>query len=35
MEIIRRATGKREPFSEIATYTVRDGQIVEERFFYG
>jgi len=35
MEITRRATGKREPFSEIATYTVRDGQIVEERFFYG
>tara|TARA_R110001599_G_scaffold164308_1_gene353726 strand:- start:21851 stop:22219 length:369 start_codon:yes stop_codon:yes gene_type:complete len=34
MEITRRATGKREPFSEIATYTVREGQIVEERFFY-
>ena len=35
MEIVRRATGMREPFSEIATYTVRDGQIIEERFFYG
>ncbi|MFT5329959.1 MAG: hypothetical protein ACI9TB_001116 [Parasphingorhabdus sp.] len=35
MEITRRATGRCEPFSEIATYTVRDGQIVEERFFYG
>jgi hypothetical protein len=35
MEIIRRGSGKREPFSEIATYTVRDGRIVEERFFYG
>jgi hypothetical protein len=35
MEITRRATGARENFSEIATYTVRDGQIVEERFFYG
>lgn len=35
MEITRRATGAREPFSEFATYTVRDGQIVEERFFYG
>lgn len=35
MEITRRATGTREPFSEIATYTVRDGLIVEERFFYG
>ncbi len=35
MEVTRRATGRCEPFSEIATYTVRDGQIVEERFFYG
>ncbi len=35
MEITRRATGIRELFSEIATYTVRDSQIVEERFFYG
>jgi len=35
MEITHRATGKREPFSEIATYTVHDEHIVEERFFYG
>ena len=35
MEITRRATGARAPFSEIATYTVRGGAIVEERFFYG
>lgn len=35
MEITRRATGACQPFSEIATYTVRGGQIVEERFFYG
>lgn len=35
MEITHRASGKRKPFSEIATYTVRDGQIFEERFFYG
>ncbi|CAN0554915.1 unnamed protein product, partial [Ectocarpus sp. 8 AP-2014] len=35
MEITRHATGIRRPFSEIATYTVRDGHIVEERFFYG
>ena len=39
MEITRltngRATGKRQPFSEIATYTVCDGLITEERFFYG
>lgn len=34
MEITRRISGTRKPFSEIATYTVRDGQIVEERFFY-
>ncbi|NCN84055.1 MAG: nuclear transport factor 2 family protein [Sphingomonadales bacterium] len=35
MEITRRVTGERKPFSEIATYTVCEGQIVEERFFYG
>jgi hypothetical protein len=38
MEITRltngRATGKRHPFSEIATYTVGAGEIIEERFFY-
>lgn len=28
------ATGTRRPFSEIALFTVRDGQIAEERFFY-
>lgn len=35
MEVTCRATGARKPFCEIATYTVREGQIVEERFFYG
>ncbi|VWX61119.1 nuclear transport factor 2 family protein [Sphingorhabdus sp. 109] len=35
MLIKRRATGERQPFSEIATYSVRDQKIVEERFFYG
>lgn len=35
MEITRRATGKRNSFSEIATYTVRAGQIIEGKFFYG
>ena len=35
MLIKRRATGQREPFSEIAIYTVRDGKIIEERYFYG
>jgi hypothetical protein len=34
MEIVRGDTGTREPFSEIAMYTVRDGKIVEERHFY-
>lgn len=34
MEIIRRATGKREPFSEIAVYSVRAGKIIEERHFH-
>jgi len=34
MEIVRGDTGRREPFSEIAMYTVRNGKIVEERHFY-
>ena len=28
------ATGKTQPFAEIAIFTVRDGRIIEERFFY-
>ena len=28
-------SGVRQPISEIATYTVRGGQIAEERYFYG
>lgn len=28
------ATGKAQPFAEIAIFTVRDGRIIEERFFY-
>ena len=28
------ASGARQPFTEIALYTVRDGQIAEERYFY-
>lgn len=27
--------GQRKPHSEIAVFAVRDGQIIEERFFYG
>lgn len=34
MLIKRRATGERQPFSEIAIYTVRDQKIIEERYFY-
>lgn len=28
------ASGRAEPFTEIAVFTVRDGRIIEERFFY-
>jgi hypothetical protein len=28
------ASGARQPFTEIALYTVRSGQIAEERYFY-
>lgn len=35
MEIIDQATGARDPFSEIAVYTVSDGKITEERHFHG
>lgn len=34
MEIAVEGTGKREPFSEIAVFTVRGDKIVEERHFY-
>lgn len=34
MVIVDRARGTRQPFTEIALYTVRDGQIAEERHFY-
>jgi ketosteroid isomerase-like protein len=33
-DMTRKATGERFGFEEIALYTVRDGKIVEERFFY-
>lgn len=28
------ASGNAQPFTEIAIFTVRDGRIIEERFFY-
>ena len=34
MVIVTRASGERRPFKEIALFTVRDGKIVEERYFY-
>lgn len=34
MLIIDADSGHARPFTEIAIFTVRDGQIVEERFFY-
>jgi len=34
MDITPKATGQRTSFTEMALYTVRDGQVVEERFFY-
>jgi hypothetical protein len=34
MVIVDRASGGATPFSEIALYTVRGGQIAEERYFY-
>jgi SnoaL-like domain len=35
MAIVDRASGAATPFTEIALYTVREGQIAEERYFYG
>lgn len=32
--IVDAASGAREPFTEIALYTVREGQIAEERHFF-
>jgi SnoaL-like domain len=34
MVIVEPASGRRQPFTEIALYTVRGGQIAEERYFY-
>jgi SnoaL-like domain len=34
MMIAGRAGGEAQPFTEIALYTVRDGRIREERYFY-
>lgn len=34
MDVTSKETGQREQMEEIGLYTVRNGQIVEERFFY-
>lgn len=34
MAIVDRASGTAHPFTEIALYTVRNGQITEERYFH-
>lgn len=35
MDVTAKATGQRNRMDEVGLYTVRDGQIIEERFFYG
>ena len=35
MDVTNRETGERSRSAEIGLYTVKDGRIVEERFFYG
>jgi ketosteroid isomerase-like protein len=35
MDLTQKATGSRMSMDEVGVYTVRDGKIVEERFFYG
>lgn len=34
MDVTQRESGQRFQMDEVALYTVRDGKIVEERFFY-
>jgi ketosteroid isomerase-like protein len=34
VDVTERATGKRTPMQEVGLYTVKDGKITEERFFY-
>ncbi len=35
MDITMKANGQRMRMAEIGVYTVKDGKVVEERFFYG
>lgn len=34
LDVTEKASGKRTRMNEIGLYTVRDGKVVEERFFY-
>ena len=34
MDVTIKETGARQNMDEVGVYTVRDGKIVEERFFY-
>jgi ketosteroid isomerase-like protein len=34
VDVTERATGKRTAMQEVGLYTIKDGKIVEERFFY-
>jgi ketosteroid isomerase-like protein len=34
LDVTEKATGKRTTMTETGLYTVRDGKVVEERFFY-
>lgn len=34
IDVTSKATGKREAMEEVGLYTVADGKVVEERFFY-
>lgn len=34
MDLTEKATGKRIQMQEVGLYTVKDGKVVEERFFY-
>lgn len=35
MDLTQKASGDRMTMDEVGVYTVKDGKIVEERFFYG
>jgi ketosteroid isomerase-like protein len=35
MDVTEKATGKRSKGREVALYTMKDGKVVEEKFYYG